>query len=224
MKTDVIIIGAGGHAKVLIDCLSHQPQINILGILDANAANVGNELLGIKILGTDDEIKHYAPANVQLVNAVGSINLPIARKKVYDHFKALGYTFLTVIHPTAYLAKSCVLGEGCQIMAGSILQPDCVIGNNVIVNTGTSIDHDCQLGDHTHIAPGTVLSGTVRVEAESHIGSRSVILQNLTVGKHSLVGAGSVVIHNLAAGSRVAGVPAKMIATFKEDLSGEELA
>lgn len=224
MKTDLLLIGAGGHAKVLIDSLSHQPQVNILGILDASGERVGEELLGVKILGTDDAIKNYSPAKVQLVNALGSVDIPALRKKVYEHFKALGFTFYTVIHPTACIAKSCTIGEGCQILAGSIIQPDCVLGANVIINTGATLDHDCQIGDHTHIAPGAVLSGTVSIDAESHIGTRAVIIQNIHLGRQCLVGAGSVVINNLKAGSKVVGVPAKMIATAREDLSGEELA
>jgi sugar O-acyltransferase (sialic acid O-acetyltransferase NeuD family) len=223
MKTDVIILGAGGHAKVLIDALRQQSGIHIIGILDPNPARLGQEILGVRVIGNDDEIKHYAPENVRVVNAVGSIDLPSVRKNIFLRFKAKGYTFLSVLHPHAYIAPSAMLGEGCQVMAGSVIQACAVVGSNVIINTHAAVDHDCWLADHIHLAPGAVLSGGVRIEEESHIGARAVIIQGVSIGKKCLVGAGAVVIRSIKAGSRVVGVPAKEISTIKEECWDEEL-
>ncbi|MES2218870.1 MAG: acetyltransferase [Pseudomonadota bacterium] len=211
MKTDLIIIGAGGHAKVLIDCLLQQSAVNIIGILDNNPSVHGQSVLGIPVLGGDEKIANFPTNAVQLVNAVGSIDIPLRRAAVYQHFKALGYQFLSVVHHTAYVAKTVKLGEGVQIMAGVVLQPDCKLGNNVIINTGASLDHDVQIGDHCHVAPGVVVSGNVTIAASSHLGARAVILQGLKIGERCLIAAGAVVIHPITTDSRVAGVPAKSI-------------
>jgi UDP-perosamine 4-acetyltransferase len=223
MKTDVIILGAGGHAKVLIDTLLHDASINIIGILDPNPVLLGQTILGARVLGNDDEIKYYAPDSVRLVNGVGSVDLPSVRKNIFLRFKAKGYEFLTVRHPHSYIAASAVLGEGCQVMAGSVIQPGTTIGNDVVINTNVSVDHDCMLADHIHLAPGSVLSGDVRIGEECHIGARAVILQGIEIGKKCLVGAGAVVIRSIDTGSRVVGVPAKQIATIREEYWDEEL-
>jgi sugar O-acyltransferase (sialic acid O-acetyltransferase NeuD family) len=223
MKTNLIILGAGGHATVLLDTLLKMPDVNIIGILDANPTLTGKKILDVPILGQDEKIFSYAPDSVQLVNGIGSVDIPVARKTVYQLFKSRGYSFYTVVHPTASIGQECELGEGVQIMAGCIVQPRTVIGANAIINTRVSLDHDCVIGAHTHIAPGAILSGNVHVAEDSHIGPGAVIIQGISVGKHSLVGAGAVVIHQIESYSRVAGVPAKGIATIRENFSDEEL-
>lgn len=221
MKTELIIIGAGGHAKVLIDCLQRQATHRIIGILENNKALHGLSVAGIPILGGDDKIKDFSRETVQLVNAVGSVDIPVQRKKVYDHFKAQGFQFYSVIHPSAVVAESVQLGEGVQIMAGAIVQADCKVGDNVIINTGASADHDVQLENHIHIAPGVVISGNVTIGMATHVGVRAVILQGLQIGHHVLIGAGAVVINHVTPNSRVVGVPAKSIAMSTEDLAHE---
>ncbi len=222
-KIDVIVLGAGGHAKVLIDTLQLLPGINIIGILDPNPACLGQAILGVRVLGNDDEIKHFTPASVRLVNGVGSVDLPSVRKHLFLRFKAKGYEFLTVIHPNAFVSPHAQLGEGCQVMAGGVVQACSAIGSNVIINTNASVDHESWLADHIHVAPGAVISGMVRIEEESHIGARAVIVQGVSVGKKSLIGAGAVVIRSIKAGSRVVGVPAKEIATLREESWDAEL-
>jgi sugar O-acyltransferase (sialic acid O-acetyltransferase NeuD family) len=217
MKTDVLILGSGGHAKVLIDSLQYQSDVNIIGILDADPASRNRQVLGVHVIGNDDELKTHSTAKIKLVNALGSVDIPLLRTGIYLRCKALGFNFISVIHPDAVIAKSAQLGEGCQIMAGCIIQADARIGNNVIVNTGASVDHDCTIEDHVHLAPGSVISGTVHIGEECHIGVRAVILQNVKLGKRCLVGAGAVVIHSVAGGARLVGVPAREIKTIRED-------
>jgi len=221
MKTLILILGAGGHAKVLIDCLLHQSNVTIIGILDNDTTCFDKEILGIGVLGAEDKLKDYSPNQVQLINGLGSIDIPTHRKNIFNKFKTLGYRFFSVIHPTACVANCSQLSEGVQILAGSIIQPGCKIGNNVIVNTRATIDHDCHIADHVHLAPAVAMSGNVVVGEESHIGTGAVIVQGITIEAKCLVAAGAVVIRNMATGQRVAGVPAKKI---KEDISREELA
>ena len=203
----VIMLGAGGHAKVLLDTLIDQ-RANVIGILDQNPRGAG--LFEIPIIGTDDDIKNYSPTAVELVNGLGSINVVGARMHIFKKFKALGYNFRSVIHPTAIVSTRAQLGEGVQIMAGAVVNAGSNIGDNAIINTSTSIDHDCQLAAHVHIAPGCVLSGGVTVGKGTHIGTGSSIIQGITIGQNVLIGAGSVVVRDIPDNVKAFGVPARV--------------
>ena len=143
------MIGQGGHAKVLRDCLAHM-NIEILGyITDDESDNK---------LGDDSWLKAHAEEYkaYSLVNGLGSVDIPTKRQDIFKTYKALGFSFQTIIHPSAIIAQDVTMGEGCQIMAGVIVQSGTKLGNNVLLNTRASIDHDCHIGDHSHIAPGCV--------------------------------------------------------------------
>ena len=204
----VIIIGAGGHAKVLIDALRLQ-SVEILGIVDADPGKKGQELMGVPVIGGDDEVLKYSPQNICLVNGIGSVCVSSLRRRIFEFFRNKGYQFANVIHPTAIIANDVELSEGVQIMAGVVIQTGCQIGENSIINTRTSIDHDCMIGCHVHVSPGCVFSGGVVVEEEAHIGTAAVVIQNIRIGFMSLVAAGAVVVRNIPGGVTVAGVPAR---------------
>jgi len=210
MSLPVIILGGGGHAKVLIEAIRLR-SMTILGIIDADPAKIGTEVSGVRIIGNDSVISRYGPETLHLVNGIGSVHLPKTRTDVFKKFKAKGFTFATVIHPSAVVASDVVIGEGVQIMAGAVIQPGSRIGMNTIVNTRASVDHDCLIKDHVHIAPGVTLSGEVKVENGVHIGTGATIIQGVAIGKNSVIGAGSVVTGNIASDTEVAGVPAKKI-------------
>lgn len=211
MSLPVIILGAGGHAKVLIDVL-HASRAVIAGIVDSEPALAGSSLLSVPVLGNDDILTDFSPSEVQLVNALGSVGLPTKRRQLFERFKGMGYFFATVVHPSAVVALDVELGEGTQIMAGAVVQPGCCIGINSIINTCVSIDHDCIIGDHVHIAPGGTLSGGVKVGTGCHLGTGATVIQGIEIGKQSLVAAGAVVIRNVCVGAKVCGVPAREFA------------
>lgn len=207
MKKPIIILGAGGHASVLIDTL-YANEEEIIGIL---TPEVIEDWCGIPIIGDDEKVKEYSSDQVLLVNSIGSVKNPTLRAKVYRSFKNKGYKFANVIHPSAVISSSIKLSEGTQIMAGAIIQPGVQIGENVIVNTKASIDHDCVIGNNVHIAPGATISGGVEIGDNVHIGTGAVIIQNIRIEENSVVGAGAVVIRNVHLGETVVGVPAKRI-------------
>jgi sugar O-acyltransferase (sialic acid O-acetyltransferase NeuD family) len=208
MKLPVLIVGGGGHAKVLIETLRLQ-SITILGIIDADSSKIGTDVSGIRIIGDDKVISGYKPETLLLVNGIGSVHLPKIRTAVFEKFKAKGFTFAAVIHPSAVVASDVLLGEGVQIMAGAVIQPGSDIGANTIVNTNASVDHDCLIGSHVHLSPGVTLSGNVRVGDAVHLGSGATVIQGVTIAKNCLVGAGSVVVHDIPDDTEVMGVPAK---------------
>lgn len=210
MSDPVLILGAGGHAKVLVEALLADGAL-IAGILDADPARLGDTVLGVPVIG-DDRIADDFPCDaVRLVNGIGSIGLPALRRAIFERFLARGFAFATVVHPSAVVASDVELGEGAQVMAGVVLQPGCHIGRNAIINTRASVDHDCTIGDHAHIAPGVTLSGGVTVGSGCHLGTGATVIQGVRIGDGSVVGAGAVVTKDVAAGVTVLGVPARVV-------------
>ena len=208
MDKPVIIIGAGGHARVLFDCLRLQ-GVNVLGMLDKEGAYNGNSAL--PIIGDDSAISEYPSDTVELINGLGSIGNMSLRTSIFSKFKNLGYCFRNVIHPSAIIAHDCELGEGVQVLAGAVINSGTKIGANTIVNTGAIVDHECIIGSHVHIAPGCTLSGGIHIGYGTHIGTGATIIQGISIGNRALVAAGAVVVKNVPDGEKVMGVPAKIV-------------
>lgn len=206
MKRPVIIIGGGGHTKVLIDCLKQQ-SISILGFTDKLDGLAS--ILGVDWLGNDEVIYRFSPEEIQLVNGIGSVKTTAPRRRIYDFFKGKGYKFEQVFHSSTILADDFSVNEGVQIMAGVVIQSGSKVGKNTIVNTRASIDHDCSIGSHVHIAPGTTICGGVQIEDGVHVGAGATIIQNVRIGKNSLVGAGALVLKDVPDGATVIGSPAR---------------
>ena len=204
------VLGAGGHAKVILDAIFSTSSMNISGIVDCNPMLVGGSIFGVPIIGSDEIIfEKYLPKDVLLINGIGSISPKSHRQELFNKFKKSGFNFANIVHVTGYVGKEVLLGEGAQILAGGIVQPGCHIGNNVIVNTNASIDHDCFIGDHVHLAPRVVCCGNVTIGRGSHIGAGAVVLQGVTIGENCLIASGAVVTRDVPSHCKVAGVPAK---------------
>ena len=204
----VIVLGAGGHAKVVIDALQ-AAGADILGAVDADPATHATSILGVSVLGTDEVVLDHTPNAVALINGVGSTVPSSQRKDLYRQFRDAGYTFAPVIHPSAVIGGNVGMANAVQIMAGVVVQPGCRIGANTILNTRASVDHDCVIGDHVHIAPGAVLGGGIAIGGGSHIGAGSCIIQNVRIGENVMVAAGAAVVTDFLDGARIAGVPAQ---------------
>jgi len=209
MNCPVILLGAGGHAKVLINTL-RLCSVEIIGATDPTASLHGQVIMGVKVLGSDEELNNYSADKVKLVNAVGSTTLPKIRSRLFAEFKNRGFVFVDIIHPSAVIASDVKTGEGSQIMAGAVIQPGVSLGDNVIINTSSSIDHDCIIGSHSHLAPGVTISGEVVIGEGVHVGVGATVIQGVKIGKRSLIGAGSLVLENIPAGVKAFGCPAKV--------------
>lgn len=210
MSVPVIIVGAGGHAKVLSDALDRS-GVTVLGITVKNgdkSVEGAPPWLAARILGDDSVVEDYAPDTVDLVNGVGSVGRPDARRAVFDRFRHRGYRFRCVVHPHSVVAADVSMEQGTQIMAGVVVQPGCALGENLILNTRCSVDHDCTIGAHVHIAPGATLSGSVTVGAESHIGTGASVIQGIRIGARVVIAAGAAVVGDVPDGVTVAGCPA----------------
>ena len=188
----IILIGAGGHARVLHDAL-RRSSISVVGATDPQHKRLRSENLPFQLLGDDSALDAYTPKDVLLVNGIGSVGIPQARRTAYERFKRMGYSFLTVIDPSAVLASTASCKEGAQILAGAVLQSGVIIGENAIINTRASVDHDSQVGSHCHVAPGTVLCGAVRLGDTCHIGAGSVLVQGTRIPSNTFIKAMTLV-------------------------------
>jgi sugar O-acyltransferase (sialic acid O-acetyltransferase NeuD family) len=208
----VIVLGAGGHARVLIDALQ-ELGTEIMGLTDPDKTLWGQTLMDVDILGPDEKIFDIHPERILLVNALGSTKSTRARQELFETWQQRSYSFATVVHPKAVLAKSVQLAEGVQILAGAVINPNTKIGANTIVNTGAIVEHDCIIGDHVHLAPGARVAGNVTIGKAAHIGIGSTIIQGLTLGENCLVAAGAVVVRSVPDKAVVMGVPGKIVGT-----------
>jgi sugar O-acyltransferase (sialic acid O-acetyltransferase NeuD family) len=200
----LIVVGGGGHAKVLVSTLLRQGR-RVLGFVDPNPSLP--PLLGVPHLGDDSAVFLHAPDHVRLVNGVGSIGSTVLHRTVYEKFRERQYIFDSVIHPSAIIAPEVHVEDGVQVMAGVVVQPGSRLGANVIINTGACVDHDCSINAHAHIAPGVTLSGNVHIGEGAHIGTGANIIQGIKVGAASLVRAGAVVTADVPARSTAKATP-----------------
>jgi len=191
----VIFLGAGGHAKVLLEILQLEGR-NVLGLVTPDLVK-GSKHLGLKVLGDDEELQQFNPTEIDLVNGIGSMPFQQLRWKVSNKVRYWGFRLSRVIHPSAVVSKTTILEEGVQIMAGCVIQPGCTIGQDAIINTGSTIDHDCMIGKKAHIAPGCTLSGGIRVGESAHIGAGSSIIQNIEIGEGAVVASGTALYQNV---------------------------
>lgn len=206
MAKPVIILGTGGHARVLADSL-RLLSVTIVGMVSpARPDGLPDD---VPYLGDDEAVLAHPVSSVDLINGLGSVGDAAVRRGLFEVFKARGYTFATVVHPGATVAGDCELGEGVQVMAGAIIQTCSVIGANTIINTRAVVDHDARIGASCHIAPGAVLSGQVTLGDGAHVGTGAAIMQGVTIGDGAVVGVGAAIVRDVPAGARYGGVPAR---------------
>lgn len=210
MKGKYIILGAGGHAKVVLDILELN-QEEIYGLTDAEF-RYGDTCMGYCVLGTDDILAElYQQGIKNAAMGIGHVGNPLIRNKVYCGAKKIGYTFPNVIHLSAVVARTCRMGEGNLLAAQCVLNPEAEIGNLCIVNTGAVIEHECRIGDGVHLAPNATVLGAATVGSNSFIGAGSVILQGIHIGQNCIIGAGCVVISDVDDNSVVVGNPGRLV-------------
>jgi UDP-perosamine 4-acetyltransferase len=198
----VLVLGGGGHARVLLDAMRASGR-TIIGIADPALAPAARGPGGVPVLGGDEVLDALRPDGILLVNGVGSVGSMAARAAVYRRGLDRGFRFATVVHSSAIVSPSARLGDGVQLMAGAIIQCDAAIGANSIVNTGACIDHDCRIGESVHIAPGATLSGLVTIGDRTHIGTAAAVIQGVSIGRDCLVAAGCVVTRDLPDNGRL---------------------
>ncbi len=186
----VILIGCGGHAKV-VACALLDSGREVIGVVDNQFDGVKPWRWGIDLIGDDSAVLGFADDEVELALGIGQMPGNNLRQRIFDDFKDKGYRFATVVSPRAMISRDVVLAEGVQVLDGAIIQCCCVIGANTIVNTGAQLDHDCEIGSNCHLAPGTTLSGGVKVGNGTMIGVGATVIQGISIGQGAILGAGA---------------------------------
>ena len=206
----LVLLGAGGHFKVVVDII--EKQFDIIGVTDADLAKHNSNYYGINVIGDDGILSRlYSEGVSNALVTLGSIGDSSVRKKLYFMARGMGFKMINVVSFDSIISKSVVMGTGNFISDRAIMHADTIIGNNVIINTGSIIEHDCVIEDHVHVSPGAMLAGGVKVGEGSHIGLGASIIQGVTVGRNCIVGAGAVVLNDIEDNSVCGGVPARVI-------------
>jgi sugar O-acyltransferase (sialic acid O-acetyltransferase NeuD family) len=210
MKTKCVVLGAGGHARVLIDCLIAAGESSPSVVLDSNASQWGTTIGEVPVEGGDELLSQMIPRGItHFVVGLGSVGDSGRRRALYDLGLSHGLTPLSVKHPSAVCSPFAKVGPGAQLLPACVVNAGARVDENVIVNTSAVIEHDSTVGAHAHIATGAKLSGGVRVGVGAHVGAGATIKQGMTIGDHAVVGAGAVVVKDVPAGVTVVGVPAR---------------
>lgn len=193
----IILLGTGGHAHSVVDCIEAENRFHIYGFLDIEE-KIGEEYRGYKVLGTDMLLEDSFKKGIK--NAfvtIGYLGKNSIRDRLFFNLKKMGFTLPNIIDKTAIIAKDVVLGEGIFIGKRAVVNSDVEIKDMCIINTGAIIEHDCKIGDFSHISVGSVLCGGVQVGRESFIGANATIIQGRTIGNKCIIGAGVTIRKNI---------------------------
>ena len=208
----IVIIGAGGHAHVLVDVLQSDPAVSLRAVVDQDSETWGSTVLSVPVVGNDDCLAELFASDVHnFVVAIGGVHQAALRRRLFEQTRQLGFSPYSVQHRSAVYSKRAHLGAGVQLLAHCVVNTGAILGDNVLINTGAIVEHDCVVESHAHIAPRACLAGGVKISWGAHIGLGAVVKENISIGEQAVVGAGAVVIDDVPPCSVVVGVPARQI-------------
>ncbi len=207
----IIFWGASGHAKVLNECVQDLGY-RLVALFD-NQAGLSTPIAGVPVYIGWNGFQNWSedrPAEVNFLIAIGG-NRGRDRMTLAARLMGEGLAPVTLVHRTAFVARSSTLGAGSQVLAGATVGVEARVGDQCIINTGASIDHECKLGNGVHVAPGATVCGVVEIEDYVLIGAGAVVLPRVRVGQGAVIGAGAVVLSDVPAGAVMVGNPARVV-------------
>lgn len=191
----IIIYGAGGHAKSVMEMVSQMGNFQVMGIIDDNAALTGTSVLGIPVLGTRDVLLQLVGQGIHLAaNGVGGIVDVGVRIKLFELLAGSGFTFPALRHPRATVEPSARISDGVQIFANAYVGSEAILRERCMINTGAVVSHDCEVGAYTHIAPGALLAGHVQVGERALVGMGVTTIIGLKIGAGARIGNGAILL------------------------------
>lgn len=205
-----LIVGAGGHGRVVLDILFRGGQYDVVGFLDSNSDLHGRRIDGVEVLGGLDRILKIR-ADRGVTHCIVAIGDNGVRRSFAERIERDGFELVNAIHPSANMASNVTMGRNVVVAAGALVCAHCQIGDSVILNTGCIVDHETFVGTATHVCPGARIAGRVVVESGAFVGIGATVIQSVRVGYEAIIGAGAVVIEDVPPMSTVVGVPARAI-------------
>lgn len=203
--TLIVVLGAGGHAKVIVECL-RSAGWQVVGCTDADPSS--RNCAGAPVIGSDDRLSAIRSEGVRhAFCALGDNRL---RERIGDEVAALGFEMPSLLGPGARVSPSVQLGRGVAVLPGAVVNVDTRIGDFAIVNTNANIDHDGLIGRAVHIGPGAALAGEVAVGDRSFVATGSAVISRIKIGSDTVIGAGSVVVTNIESNVVAFGNPARV--------------
>lgn len=207
---EIVVVGGGGHARVVLSLLHKLGTFRIIGYTDCEDRG---KLSGVQHLGGDDVLKALKEEHPRCAAVLGLGQITSKdienRTRIRRKLEEWGYGFPAVSSPDAVVNRGVEIGEGTVIFDGAVINSGARIGKDSIINTNTTVEHDCLLGESVHVASGAVLSGGVRVGSRTFIGAGAVIIHGVTVGEDCFIGAGAVVAEDCLQSGTYIGVPAR---------------
>ena len=197
----LIIIGAGGHGKVIADAALKNGYTNICYIDDHAIGDV----MGFPIIGTSADIEHLNDGSTDFIIGIGN---NAVRKTIAETYNV---NWVSIIHPSAQIAFNAEIGKGTVVMANAVVNVCATVGEHCIINTGAIIEHDNVIENYAHISPNVALGGTVRIGSLTHVGIGATVKNNTEICSDCTIGAGAVVIKNITEPGTYVGVPARKI-------------
>lgn len=205
----IIVIGGGGHAKVLISILK-KCSYEVVGYTDHYDRG---SILGVSYLGKDSVLKEIREESrvSHAVVGIGKVDCSDTRLRIQEDVKRLGFTFPIITSPRASVNEDVVLGEGTVVFDGAVINSGARIGRACIINSNSTVEHDCRIDDDVHIGPGAAVSGGVEIGHHCMVGVGASIRHGVTIASKALIGAGATVSRNLEGAGTYVGTPARKI-------------
>jgi len=192
----VIVAGTGMAARNLVPYIAADDRYQIVGVTADDEFVASGSLEGFDTIPLSLVPQTFPPTAARVIMAIGYGDLNRVRESVFGRLKQVGYVIETFVHPSAYVSRDAVVGEGCLILPGAVVEPQVTVGVNSVVWSNATLAHDCQVGDHCWIAAGTVVSGHARIHRNTFVGVNATIVNDVTVGEYNLVGAAAFISRN----------------------------
>ena len=200
--SDILLIGAGGHARACIDVIELENKYRVAGLVDKEYSSE-LDCLGYPFIGVDTELESLRSKYENVLICVGQIKNPEIRENIFNNVVSMAFTLPQIRSPKAYISSHAQIDIGTIVMHGVIINANARIGKNIIINNRALIEHDSVIGDHCHVATGAIVNGNVSIGSKTFIGSGAIIKQGVVIGSNCIVGAGVVLKHDIPSGEMI---------------------